>query len=344
MDFGLFDHTERQNINLSGLYEGRLRMLEHADRGGFYCYHVAEHHSTPLSMSPSPNIVLAAIAQRTTTIKIGTLCYILPLYDPIRLTMEICMLDQMSNGRLQIGVSRGVSPIELGFYGLDPKVTKDIFLEDMEIIRMGLTSNSVTFSGKYRNYQQVPIEMTTIQKPTPPFWYPTSSLETIPWVARNGFNTCFNGDLGHVKSQVNLFKESLKTDDERTNLKCGVSRYVFVGETDSEAMKLAEVQYKKHLNNLNYLRNSAKTATDGAVPDTAGANVKTPTEIREAIEGGWAAVGSPSSVIEQIAAIQAATGVNYLIFNPLLADTPIEQGIANVQMFAQEVIPALSAA
>lgn len=342
MDFGIFDHTERQNPNLADLYEGRLRMLGHADRGGFYCYHVAEHHSTPLSMSPSPNIILAAIAQRTHSIKIGSLCYILPLYDPIRLTMEICMLDQMSNGRLQIGVSRGVSPIELGFYGLDPKVTRDMFVEDMEIIRMGLTSSSVTFSGKYRNYRQVPIEMSTIQKPMPPFWYPTSGLETVPWVAENKFNTCFNGDLGHVKNQVNLFRDHLDTDAERTNLKYGVSRYVFIGETDKQAMDLAEVQYKKHLNNLNHLRNSAKVASDGAVPDTAGANVKTPADLREAIDGGWAAVGCASTVIEQIAAIQAATGVNYLVFNPLLADTSIEQGIASVQMFAEDVIPALA--
>jgi alkanesulfonate monooxygenase SsuD/methylene tetrahydromethanopterin reductase-like flavin-dependent oxidoreductase (luciferase family) len=319
-------------------------MLEAADSGGFYCYHIAEHQATPLSMSPSPNLVLSAVAQRTKTIKLGSLCYILPLYDPIRLVMEICMLDQMSGGRLQIGVSRGVSPIELGFFGLDPNVTRDIFMEDMEIIQMGLTSKSVSFSGRHRTYRDVPIEMTTVQKPTPPFWYPTSSLETVPWVAENSFNTCFNGDLGHVRSQVNLFKENLKTDDDRANLKYGISRYVFIAETDGEAMALAELQYKKHLTNLNHLRNSRRVASDGVVPDTAGANVKTPMGIQEAVEGGWAAVGSPSTVIEQIATIQAATGVNYFIFNPLLADTSTEQGIASVQMFSQEVIPALASA
>lgn len=68
----------------------------------------AEHHGSPLGLAPSPSVFLAAIAARTKRLRFGPLVYTLPLYEPLRLIEEIGMLDQMSNGRLDIGVGRGV--------------------------------------------------------------------------------------------------------------------------------------------------------------------------------------------------------------------------------------------
>ena len=71
-------------------------------------------------MAPSPSVFLAAVAQRTRRLRFGPLVYALPLYHPLRMIEEICMLDQMSGGRLEIGFGRGSSPIELVYYGQDP--------------------------------------------------------------------------------------------------------------------------------------------------------------------------------------------------------------------------------
>ncbi len=101
------------------LYEERLRLLEAADSAGFRGYHLAEHHFTPLGMAPSPALFLAAAAQRTQHLRLGPLGYLLPLYDPLRLIEEVCMLDQLSNGRLDLGFGRGISPYELGYFGVD---------------------------------------------------------------------------------------------------------------------------------------------------------------------------------------------------------------------------------
>ena len=79
----------------------RLKIVEAYDRAGFYGYHVAEHHATPLGMAASPGVFLAAVAQRTQALRFGPLVYPLPLYHPLRLIEEICMLDQMSGGRMQ---------------------------------------------------------------------------------------------------------------------------------------------------------------------------------------------------------------------------------------------------
>src|ERR1700750_1808832 len=121
LEFGIFDHVDRNGTPLKDFYEDRLKLIDAYARAGFYSYHCAEHHSTPLGMSPSPSVYLAAVAQRTKKLRFGPLVYTLALYHPLRLAEEICMVDQMSRGRLDLGVGKGISPIEVGYYGVDPK-------------------------------------------------------------------------------------------------------------------------------------------------------------------------------------------------------------------------------
>jgi alkanesulfonate monooxygenase SsuD/methylene tetrahydromethanopterin reductase-like flavin-dependent oxidoreductase (luciferase family) len=118
LSFGVFDHLDQSGAPLRDFYEDRLKLTEFYDRLGFYCYHVAEHHATPLGMAPSPSVFLSAVAQRTRRLNFGPLVYTLPLYHPVRLIEEICMLDQMSGGRFQFGVGKGISPIETRYYGI----------------------------------------------------------------------------------------------------------------------------------------------------------------------------------------------------------------------------------
>src|SRR5215469_15626261 len=96
--FGVFDWIDRAAEPLRQLYEERLQLLELADSAGFFCYHLAEHHATPLGMAPSPALFLSAAAQRTRRIRLGPLVYLLPLYNPLRLIEEVSMLDQLSGG------------------------------------------------------------------------------------------------------------------------------------------------------------------------------------------------------------------------------------------------------
>lgn len=112
MKFGVFDHMDRSGPDLGQLYQDRLALVEAYDRAGFYGYHVAEHHGTPLGLSPSPSVFLSAVAQRTERLRFGPMVYVLSTYHPLRILEEICMLDQLSCGRLEVGIGRGISPIE----------------------------------------------------------------------------------------------------------------------------------------------------------------------------------------------------------------------------------------
>ena len=113
MQFGIFDQNDRGPYPLGQQYENRLQLIEFYDSAGFRTYHMSEHHSTPLNLTPSPSVFLAAAAQRTRRLRLGALVYILPAHHPLRLAEEICMLDHLCHGRLEVGVGRGASPHEI---------------------------------------------------------------------------------------------------------------------------------------------------------------------------------------------------------------------------------------
>src|ERR1700722_13769670 len=135
MKFGVFDHVDRGNSSLADLYESRLKLAEIYDRSGFYAYHIAEHHSTPLGMAAAPSVMLAAVAQRTKRLRFGPLVYTLSVSHPLRILEEICMLDQMSRGRLEVGFGRGASPYEIGYFGVDAQKSAKIYTEAFQIIQ-----------------------------------------------------------------------------------------------------------------------------------------------------------------------------------------------------------------
>src|SRR5213079_265118 len=107
----------------------------------------AEHHTTPLGAAASPALIFAALSQRTQRLRFGPLVYLLPFYHPLRLIEEVCMLDQLSGGRFQLGVGRGISPVEAGFYGLDTADLQQAYSENLEILLAGLAKDSLSFSG-----------------------------------------------------------------------------------------------------------------------------------------------------------------------------------------------------
>src|SRR5262244_1111955 len=149
MQFGVFDHLDRNDLPLRDYYESRLTIAETYDRLGFYAYHIAEHHGSPLGMAASPSVFLAAVAQRTRRLRFGTLVYALPLYHPLRMIEEICMLDHMSGGRLEIGFGRGSSSPEIAYFGHDPADAHAIYAEALELTIKGLTERTLTFHGRF---------------------------------------------------------------------------------------------------------------------------------------------------------------------------------------------------
>jgi len=113
MQFGIFDWVEASDtLSPAEVYAHKLDLAAAADKAGLHGMFLAEHQGTPLSIDASPALLLSAMFQRTQRLRAGALTFCLPWYEPYRFYNEVCMLDQLSGGRLELGVGRGVSPIE----------------------------------------------------------------------------------------------------------------------------------------------------------------------------------------------------------------------------------------
>jgi alkanesulfonate monooxygenase SsuD/methylene tetrahydromethanopterin reductase-like flavin-dependent oxidoreductase (luciferase family) len=331
MKFGVFDHMDHAGRPLAELFADRLRLAEAYDRGGFYGYHVAEHHATPLGCAASPSLFLAQVAQRTTNLCFGPLVYLLPFYHPIRLIEEVCMLDQMSGGRLQLGIGRGVSPFETAAYGLDFGQTGEMYHEAFQLLLKGLGSDELSFAGKFYRYDKVPMVLRPLQQPHPPLWYGLGVPDNADWPAANDINVVMLGLRPQVRAIVDRYRavrERLRKDS--TTL-MGLGRHVVVAETDAAALAIARRGYPRWRDSFVWLwrRHDAAPRILPIYPETW--------DELQSIGNGIA--GSPATVGEFIAEDIAATGVNYFLSWLAFGGLTVDESLRSAELFSREVMP-----
>ena len=336
MKFGVFDHMDDAGGPLEGLYADRLALIEAYDRSGIYGYHLAEHHSTPLGCAASPGLFLAQVALRTKALRFGPLVYLLPFYHPLRLIEEICMLDQMSGGRLELGIGRGVSPFETRAYGLDFAQTGEIYHEAFELILKGLASDELTFEGKHYQFHNVPMILRPLQRPHPPLWYGITIPENADWPAANDVNIVTIALRPTVRVIIDRYRAERARLGKRDTPFMGVARHVVVADTDETALKIARRAYPRWRGNFRWL-----FARHGAEPRIATLYPPTFDELA-AIDNGVA--GSPQTVRDFVAAEIAATGSNYFVSWLAFGDMTLAESLRSLELFSREVTPAFASA
>ena len=345
MKVGLFDHVEATDRPLSQLYDERLAFAAAADDAGFYCLHLAEHHCSPLCMTPSPSVFLSCVARETKRMRLGPLCYLLPLYSPLRLIEEICMLDNLSSGRLEIGIGRGVSPFELNYNNIDHSQSREIFLDAYQCLLAGLTSDTLNYSGRYFRYSEAPIMLHPVQRPTPPFWYGSSNTTGAAFAGEQGMNFAANGPTEFAKANIDAFKAALAKRGAAVSPKAdfpggaaiGVLRQIVVAETDAEAQRIAGPAAEHHVRSLNSLR-----ARHGVNAQTARLNVPRSLSLDGMIQEGTVIAGSPQTVIAALRAQRDRLGLNYLLAYMLFGDMTFAAAMRSLDLFRREVMPAVA--
>jgi len=334
MKFGVFDHMDRAGPELGRQFEDRLRLIELYERAGFHAYHLAEHHATPLGMAPSPSVFLAAVAQRTKTLRFGPLVYTVNLYHPLRLIDEICMLDQMSGGRLELGVGRGISPYEVGYYGVDPATGPERFAEALQVILKGLTEKRLTHEGKYFTYQDVPMEMQPHQRPHPPLWYGANSLESADRLAEQGLNVVVGMKADGVGAFAARYRATWKAlgHDDASLPFIGLSRHVVVGDSDREAQSAAKRAYVLWYDALLHLWRAHGVGLPRQM---------IPAEFEAALDGGYIVAGSAATVRDRLKRDNATAGINYCLCRLAFGDLSFEESKRSIELLSREVMPAL---
>ena len=337
IEFGIFDWIERDGNSPAQVFDDRLKLLEYADKHDFFCYHTAEHHTTPLSVAPSPGIFLSAAAQRTSRIRLGPLVFLLPLYNPLRLIQEVCMLDHLSHGRLELGVGRGIVPYEVARFGVDPEDGPAMFQEALIVLLKGLTNDTLNHEGKFYNYKDIRLFIRPYQEPHPPIWYASGNIETVPWMARNGIHTSHIFDTNAAtKEHFDLYREvweQHKGDPDRINSsvtepKNGQTRHVYIAPTDAEAVREARDAWTAWFNNINYLW------TIGGSD-----NLEYMRDFDSLHSAEKIIAGSPQTVREQVWRAINESGINYFISGFAWGNIPHEKALRSMKYFVDEVMP-----
>ena len=334
MKFGVFDHMDRASATLGRQFEDRLKLIGLYEKSGFYAYHLAEHHATPLGMAPSPSVFLAAVAQRTKTLRFGPLVYTVNLYHPLRLIDEICMLDQMSNGRLELGVGRGISPYEVGYYGIDPATGPERFAEALDVILKGLTHKRLDHAGTFFTFKDVPMEMQPVQRPHPPLWYGANSLDSADRLAKLGSNAVVGmkaEGVGQFSARYRAAWKSLGRPDAEMPL-IGLSRHIVVGDTDREAQSAAKRAFALWYDALIHLWRAHGVGLPRQM---------IPAAFEAALDGGYIVAGAPATVRDRLKRDNDVAGINYCLCRLAFGDLSFEESKRSVELFAREVMPAL---
>jgi alkanesulfonate monooxygenase SsuD/methylene tetrahydromethanopterin reductase-like flavin-dependent oxidoreductase (luciferase family) len=334
MKFGVFDHMDRAGPELGRQFEDRLRLIELYERSGFHAYHLAEHHATPLGMAPSPSVFLAAVAQRTKTLRFGPLVYTLNLYHPLRLIDEICMLDQMSGGRLELGVGRGISPYEVGYYGVDPATGPERFAEMLQVVLKGLTEARLTHAGKHFAFNDVPMEMQPVQRPHPPLWYGANSLESADRLAEQGLNVVVGMDAKGVGAFAARYRAAWAAlgHDEASLPLIGLSRHIVVGDTDREAQAAAKRAFALWYDALIHLWRAHGVGLPRQM---------IPADFEGALAGGYIVAGSAATVRDRLRRDNEVAGINYCLCRLAFGDLSFDEARRSVDLLTREVMPAL---
>lgn len=332
MRFGIFDHLDDSGVPLAEHFENRLRLIEAYDQNGFESYHLAEHHGTPLGFAPSPAVFLAAVAQRSRNLRFGPLVFLLPLYHPLRLIEEICMLDQMSGGRLELGVGRGVSPIEQGLFGIDASEGMARYQEALDIVLQGLSSEELTYRGKFYSLDRVPMVMKPAQRPHPPLWYGTSNPDTAVWAAAHDVNVIGLLPAPRLRAITDRYRAEWRRlgKTEWALPKLGAARHIVIAENESEARAEARQAYPAWRTNMERLWKQRD------VPFT----LPIPTQFDEYQQGGFGFAGTAAGARDFIRQQIDTAGVNYIACGIAFGTLPVASSLRTIDLLAREVMPA----
>jgi alkanesulfonate monooxygenase SsuD/methylene tetrahydromethanopterin reductase-like flavin-dependent oxidoreductase (luciferase family) len=334
LTFGVFDHLDDNGTPRGVQFEERLKLVEVLEAEGFYAYHLAEHHSTPLGTVPCPSVFLAALAQRTRRIRFGPLVYVLPLHHPLRLYEEVCMLDHMSGGRLLLGVGRGGALLEHQRYGIDPATAQAMYHEAFEVLMRACTADVLDFDGRFYRFKDFVVTTKPLQRPHPPIWYGAPNAEAIGWAAPRGVNVVSLGPAARARDV------SIRYRGEWTALRrkgddlpmIGITRHIVVAETDGEAQRIARDAYAGWRDAMGFIWE--RSAVDFVL---AGIYPKSFEEL-QAIGHGIA--GTPTTVRAYLDDLKRETGINYLLGQMVFGNMSFATAATSLRLFAREVMPA----
>lgn len=325
-----------------------LAEIELADRLGYRCAWLVEHHFMPgYSHCSKPELLLAAASQRTSRIRLGQAVIPLPLHHPVHVAERIATLDVLSGGRIEVGIGRGFSPLEYQTFGASMEASREMTAEGLAILRASFGDAPLSHVGTHYRIEAVEVVPRVVQRPHPPLWTAAVSPETYGWAARHRLGVLAGPfkPWFMVRHDIARFRGLWQASEPA---RCGMTVAVLCLADRARAQQLARPAFSwfyrelykvtlpvleraypgyEQLHELGRFRHLVRLGVDFGLADAFG----------------MAVVGDPRDCIDKLTKYRD-DGVTHLLcaFGAGAVDhATVEE---SMELFAREVMPAFAAA
>lgn len=329
IQFGVMSNSHpAPGTDLTRLWEEMSAEAQQAERSGFDSFFVTEHHQEPAGYLPSPLPLLAALASRTSRIRLGTGIAVLPLYHPIRMAEDCAVVDIISRGRLILGVGMGYQEVDFAAYGLRVSDRVSLFEEGVEVIKRAWTEEKLYFVGKRYTLTDISVTPKPVQRPRPPIWVAGVGDEAMKRAGRIGDALLADSFQlpARLKRRVDLYRQTAESRGNQARVV--LFREGFVAKTREEAISEYETGL---LSTHRYYWRHGSYYQD--IKQEGDLDLK-----RIGLER--LILGSPQDCVERIRTWNAEIGADYFLIrfkHP--AGPPHAKVMEALRLFGEEVIP-----
>jgi len=321
-----------------------LEQIELTERLGFDDAWFAEHHHSDYGLLSSPNLVIAALARRTTRLRFGNLVNVLPLHDPMRLAEECAILDVLTGGRLNVGLGRGVLRDDLK-HGLDRDTAQARFDEGIEILTRAWTEDTFNYNGSAWKYVDISCRPRPLQKPHPPIYYGATSPDSPAMVARRGWNLALSRQpLANCARAIKSYRDHRAEHGELTGTGDAIMvRDVYVADTDQQARAEATPEITRfwQLATDNVWRGDSVNGRDLPKFTERFAYFPGGLTVERLDEWGTSLIGSPETVVKKAREMIETARPDCLVGMFSFGGLSHAQVMHSIDLFAKKVMPAL---
>lgn len=325
-----------------------------AEALGFSDVWLTEHYFTGESVYNDALLFASALAMRTSRIRIGFAVLQMPFHHPVRLAVQLALLDNLSNGRIDVGIGKGTVYNEYEFvgHGLRSDDSRARMAEAIEILERAWRETPLVYQGKYFNLRVPQIRPRPVQQPGPPLWRSVISPASFTECGRLGIPILTARlPVQRIKERWALYAAGLAEGGhdaatcERLLAQAALWRNVYVAESDARAedeLSTLLLRTRAHMMHVRHEYNPADFVIDPVMLNPWTDPAVGDAEALAFVLATGSLFGSPARVREQVAALRDA-GVRHLLCQTGFGDMSHEQNLLSMRRFGEQVMPVFAA-
>lgn len=336
MRFGVmhdFRNPKRWHIPSPVFYQAMIDQVVRMEQLGYDHVWLTEHHFTDDAYNPAPLTMAAALAVRTSRIRIGTFVMLMPFINPVRAAEEVILADILSNGRFDLGVGQGYTHEEFDAFCMNRGERSARLEEGITLVRRLLSEENVTFDGRFTQVKNMTLMPRGVQQPHAPLWIGARGPKAIKRAAEMGAHLMTT--LG--PDPVPLYLETLKALGRDPNqFKIAQLRMLYCAETENQAW--ADAQH--HLWHVfDYYRGVLSRSND-VEGDAAPWPISRAEELRDSPIAADLMIGTPDQIAAKLDTFCQHHRCTDFIMSTHFAGIDPKKSTRSLELFARDVMPA----